>query len=104
MVARHFTRVEGGYAVSKRIRALIVFGEHDLGQRAPFPRIDLCVCRNVLIYFTPELQAHALRLFAFALRDGGYLVLGKSETARPLDASSRRWRPRCASTAARASA
>jgi two-component system CheB/CheR fusion protein len=80
VVARYFTRSDGGYEVSKRVRALVVFGEHDLGQRAPFPRIDLCMCRNVLIYFTPDLQRRALQLFAFAVRDGGYLALGKAET------------------------
>ena len=63
---------------------MTVFGQHDLGQRAPFPRIDLVLCRNVLIYFTSELQRRALQLFAFSLRDGGYLVLGKSETTSPL--------------------
>jgi two-component system CheB/CheR fusion protein len=80
MVERYFVPLDGGYEVNKRIRGLVVFGEHDLGQRAPFPRIDLCLCRNVLIYFTPELQQRALQLFAFALRDAGYLVLGKAET------------------------
>ena len=68
----------------RSIRRLVVFGQHDLGQRAPFPRIDLALCRNVLIYFTPELQRRALQLFAFALRQGGRLVLGKSETTSPL--------------------
>jgi two-component system CheB/CheR fusion protein len=62
----------------------VVFGQHDLGQRAPFPRIDVALCRNVLIYFTPELQRRALQLFAFALRDAGYLVLGKAESTTPL--------------------
>ncbi|MGH2517870.1 MAG: CheR family methyltransferase [Ktedonobacterales bacterium] len=76
---RYFTRIDGSYEVSKRLRGMVVFGQHDLGQRAPFPRIDLVLCRNVLIYFTPELQQRALRLFAFALRDGGYLALGKAE-------------------------
>ena len=61
-----------------------MFGEHDLGQRAPFPQIDLALCRNVLIYFTSDLQKRALQLFAFSLRDGGYLVLGKAETTSPL--------------------
>jgi two-component system CheB/CheR fusion protein len=84
MVERYFIPDDGGYEVNKRVRGLVVFGEHDLGQRAPFPRIDLCLCRNVLIYFTPELQKRALQLFAFALRDGGYLVLGKAETPGPL--------------------
>ena len=66
------------------MRGLLVFGEHDLGLRAPFPRIDLVLCRNVLVYFTPELQRRALQLFAFSLRRGGYLVLGKGETVGPL--------------------
>ena len=68
------------------MRGLVTFGQHDLGQRAPFPHIDLVLCRNVLIYFTPELQHRALQLFAFALREGGYLALGKAETASPLAA------------------
>ncbi|HWE60578.1 MAG TPA: CheR family methyltransferase, partial [Chloroflexota bacterium] len=84
IVERHFTEVDGAYEVKKSIRGLMVFGQHDLGQRAPFPRIDLCICRNVLAYFTVELQTRALQLFAFSLRDGGYLVLGRSESAGPL--------------------
>lgn len=84
MRSRAFTRVDGDYEILPRLRALVTFGQHDLGQRAPFPRIDLVLCRNVLIYFTQELQHRALQLFAFALRDGGYLALGKAETADPL--------------------
>ncbi|HEY8693696.1 MAG TPA: CheR family methyltransferase [Chloroflexota bacterium] len=80
MLERYFTVVEGEYEVKKRIRSLLVFGQHDLGQRAPFPNIDLALCRNVLMYFTPELQKRALQLFAFSLRDEGYLALGKAET------------------------
>ncbi len=72
------------YEVTPHLRSLVVFGQHDLGQRAPFPRIDLVLCRNVLMYFTPELQKRTLHLFAFALRDGGYLALGKAETSKPL--------------------
>jgi two-component system, chemotaxis family, CheB/CheR fusion protein len=83
LAEQYFTRLNGEYEVKKQIRALTVFGQHDLGQRAPFPRIDLELCRNVLIYFTPELQKRALQLFTFSLRDGGYLVLGKSETTSP---------------------
>jgi two-component system CheB/CheR fusion protein len=80
LVRRYFVPHEGVYEVSHAIRNLVVFGEHDLGHRAPFPRIDLVLCRNVLIHFTPELQRRALQLFAFALRPGGRLVLGPSET------------------------
>ncbi|MGI8689683.1 MAG: chemotaxis protein CheB [Thermomicrobiales bacterium] len=83
-IERYFTPLNGDFEVKKQLRALTVFGQHDLGQRAPFPRIDLELCRNVLIYFTPDLQKRVLLLFAFSLRDGGYLVLGKSETTNPL--------------------
>jgi two-component system CheB/CheR fusion protein len=83
VVARYFSEFEGDYEVKKSVRALTVFGQHDLGQRAPFPRIDLALCRNVLIYFTTELQKRALQLFAFSLREAGYLVLGKAETTTP---------------------
>ena len=79
-VERYFSEVNGAYEVRKAVRGLVVFGQHDLAQRSPFPRIDLALCRNVLMYFTPELQKRALQLFAFALRDSGLLVLGKAET------------------------
>ena len=84
LISKYFTHVDSAYQVKKRIRNLSVFGEYDLGQRAPFPRIDLVMCRNVLIYFTRELQQRTLQLFAFSLRHGGYLVLGKAETTSPL--------------------
>jgi two-component system CheB/CheR fusion protein len=83
-IDRYFVKSGEGYEVAKRIRGMTVFGQHDLGQRAPFPRIDLCLCRNVLIYFTRELQMRALQLFAFSLRDGGYLVIGKAESTGAL--------------------
>jgi two-component system CheB/CheR fusion protein len=87
LLARHFRRVDGEYEVAPEIRAMTVFGEHDLAQRAPFPRIDMILCRNVLIYFTVELQRRALQLFAFSLRDGGFLILGKSESGNPQPSS-----------------
>jgi len=84
IIERYFNKLGDVYEIKKQIRLVTVFGEHDLARRAPFPRIDLTLCRNVLIYFTAELQRRALQLFAFSLRDGGVLVLGKSETTSPL--------------------
>ena len=81
---RYFEEAGGRYQVKKPVRRMIVFGEHDLSRRSPFPNMDLCVSRNVLIYFAPELQKRALQLFAYSLRDGGALVLGKAETVHPL--------------------
>src|SRR5256714_2291303 len=83
LVARHFNAVDGVYEINKRVRSLVVFGQHDLCQRAPFPRIDLAVCRHALTTFTPDLRQRALQLFAFSLRDGGYLVLGKTDPTTP---------------------
>jgi len=83
-IERYFVRSGDGFEVAKRIRNMTVFGKHDLGKRAPFPRIDLCTCRNVLIYFTRDLQLRALQIFAFSLRSGGVLVLGKAESATAL--------------------
>ena len=77
---RYFAKTDGAYEVVKSLRSLMTFGEHDLGARAPFPRIDLILCRNVLIYFTVPMQRAALETFGFSLRDGGRLVLGPSET------------------------
>lgn len=63
---------------------MVIFGQQDLSRSAPFPRIDLVLCRNVLIYFTPELQDTVLSQFAFSLYPNGYLFLGKAETVRPV--------------------
>ena len=81
---RYFVKSDGHFEVAKRLRALMVFGEHDLGERAPFPKIDLLLCRNVLIYFAVPMQQVALETFAFSLRPGGRLALGTSETVATL--------------------
>src|SRR6266508_2619157 len=81
---RFFEPVDQGYRIVKSLRQMVIFGQQDLSRGAPFPRIDLVVCRNLLIYFKPELQQHVLDLFAYSLHQvNGYLFLGKAETARP---------------------
>lgn len=80
---RFFEHVDHGYRISKTLRQMVIFGQQDLSRSAPFPRIDLVLCRNVLIYFTPELQDYVLNQFAFSLSPSGYLFLGKAETVRP---------------------
>ncbi|MEA2654177.1 MAG: two-component system, chemotaxis family, CheB/CheR fusion protein, partial [Chloroflexota bacterium] len=81
---RYFTPSAAGFEVRKRVRSQMIFGEHDLSMRVPFPRIDLLLCRNVLIYFTPALQRLALETFAYSMRSDGRLVLGPSETVGAL--------------------
>src|SRR5262245_29607289 len=81
---RFFERIDHGYRISKTLRQMVIFGHQDLSRGVPFPRIDLVVCRNLLIYFNAELQQHVLDLFAFSLHHtNGYLFLGKAETVRP---------------------
>ncbi|MEA2630206.1 MAG: two-component system, chemotaxis family, CheB/CheR fusion protein [Chloroflexota bacterium] len=84
---RYFAPSGAGFEVVKRLRSQMIFGEHDLSTRVPFPRIDLLLCRNVLIYFTPGLQRTALETFAYSMRPDGRLVLGPSETVSVLPES-----------------
>ncbi len=80
-LARFFSKEEQHYRVSPELRAAVVFTVQDVLADPPFSRIDLVSCRNLLIYLRPEAQAKVLALFHFALREGGILVLGTSETA-----------------------
>jgi two-component system, chemotaxis family, CheB/CheR fusion protein len=80
---RYFERIDHSYRIAKTLRQMVIFGNQDLSRSAPFPRMDLVLCRNVLIYFTPELQDYVLNQFAFSLRpSNGYLFLGKAEIIR----------------------
>ncbi len=76
---RFFTKVEGGYRVSKTIRDMCIFAQQNVLNDPPFSRMDLICCRNLLIYLEPVLQGKVLSLFHYALRPGGFLVLGSSE-------------------------
>jgi two-component system CheB/CheR fusion protein len=76
---RYFERVEQRYAFRKDLRRTVIFGRNNLIQDAPISRIDLLLCRNTLMYFNAETQASILNRFHFAMNDGGYLYLGKSE-------------------------
>jgi two-component system CheB/CheR fusion protein len=79
-LSRFFTREEAGYRASRELRASIVFSVHDLVADAPFSRLDIVSCRNLLIYLRPEVQQKVISLFHFALREGAILFLGGSET------------------------
>jgi two-component system CheB/CheR fusion protein len=89
-LSRFFTREETGYRAGRELRAPIVFSVHDLVADAPFSRLDLVSCRNLLIYLRPEAQEKVLSLLHFALREGGVLFLGSSET---VGAASARFEP-----------
>jgi two-component system, chemotaxis family, CheB/CheR fusion protein len=79
LLERYFEGNGLGYVFSKDLRRSVIFGRHDLIQDAPISRIDLLVCRNTLMYLNSETQSHVLSRFSFALREGGYLMLGNAE-------------------------
>jgi two-component system CheB/CheR fusion protein len=76
---RYFVAGPQDYAFHPDLRRSVIFGRNDLVQDAPISRVDLLVCRNTLMYFTPETQSHVLSRFNFALSETGFLFLGRSE-------------------------
>lgn len=80
-LARFFTKKNDQYTISKEIRRMIIFAPHNMLSDPPFGKLDLISCRNVMIYFQPVLQRSLFAIFHSALKDGGCLFLGKSETA-----------------------
>jgi two-component system CheB/CheR fusion protein len=83
ILKKYFTKTTGGYQVSAQIRDICVFAVHNFLKDPPFAKMDLISCRNVLIYMDTFLQKKALSTFHYALREAGFLLLGKSETAGP---------------------
>ena len=77
---RFFLKDNGAYRVKKEIRDMVIFAEQDLIRDPAFSKLDLVTCRNLLIYLEPELQKQLLRLFHYALKPGGLLFLGTSES------------------------
>jgi len=83
-----FEKADHGLRIKKMLRQMVIFGSQDIGHGVPFPRIDLVLCRNLLIYFKPEKQNQVLDVFAYSLAPTqGYLFLGKAETVRPSKAT-----------------
>ena len=76
---KYFDRNGARSVFKKDLRRNVIFGRHDLLDDAPISRVDLLLCRNTLMYFNQEAQERIVSRFHFALREGGYLVLGKAE-------------------------
>jgi two-component system CheB/CheR fusion protein len=84
-LAQFFVEREQGYEISAVIRDVCVFACHNMLTDPPFANLNLISCRNVLIYMQPVLQKKMLSIFNYALKDRGFLWLGKSETNRSAD-------------------
>ncbi|QDU86728.1 Autoinducer 2 sensor kinase/phosphatase LuxQ [Pirellulimonas nuda] len=94
---RYFQPVSGGrFQVRTALRQMVVFAKHNVFKDAPFTKLDLISCRNLLIYLQPLAQKKALSLFHFGLRPRGILVLGPSESPGDLkdelESCNNRWK------------
>ncbi len=77
---RFFVREEQGFQIKKEIREMVVFALQSVIRDAPFTRLDLISCRNLLIYLESELQRRLFPLFHYSLNTHGVLFLGSSES------------------------
>jgi two-component system CheB/CheR fusion protein len=98
---QHFAKDGDRYRIRKTVRDHILFATHNVLRDPPFSRLDLVSCRNLLIYLNRDVQARVLEMFHFALKPGGYLFLGGSESAEsvtdffiPVDKKNRIYRAR----------
>jgi two-component system, chemotaxis family, CheB/CheR fusion protein len=78
---RFFTREGDHYRIGREVRDVVLFTHHSVLRDAPFSHVDLITCRNLLIYLEREIQNTVFDVFHYALRPGGYLFLGNSESA-----------------------
>lgn len=76
-----FSKEENHYQIRKDLREHVIFAPHDITSDPPFTKLDILACRNVLIYLDAELQRKLLPVFHYAVRPGGLLFIGNSESA-----------------------
>ena len=79
-IQKYFSVQKNQFEVKKRLRELVIFSRHNIVSDSPFLRLDFVSCRNMLIYFSTELQNKFFPLVHYALNDNGILFLGKSES------------------------
>jgi len=80
LLRRYFVKEGESYRVRKDIREMVTFAVQNVISDPPFIKLDLLLCRNLLIYLTSELQKKLLPLFHYALRPDGVLFLGTAES------------------------
>jgi two-component system, chemotaxis family, CheB/CheR fusion protein len=106
LLDRYFEEIGGSFIFRRDLRRAIIFGRHNVLTDAPISRVDLLACRNLLIYLDVETQARVLPRLHYAMKEGGFLFLGRAETQiaqskmfEPADLKSRLFRRRGASAA-----
>jgi two-component system CheB/CheR fusion protein len=96
LVQKYLVSRTNGYQVVERIRRMVIFSKHNVIKNPPFSRMDMVLCRNLLIYFQPSIQQKALNVLHYGLKEDGYLVLGTSESVQShqdyFEDVSRKWK------------
>ncbi|WP_448205793.1 CheR family methyltransferase [Azospirillum sp. sgz302134] len=99
LLEKYFERTNNHYVFQRELRKCVIFGRHNIVTDAPISRIDLLVCRNLLIYLESDTQSIVLPRLHYALVNDGFLFLGKAETQlarskmfEPVDLKSRIFR------------
>lgn len=79
ILGTYFFKSGDGYKVNPALRSKIVFSTHNILSDPPFSKMDLTICRNLIIYFIKELQEKVIQSLYFSVKDGGHLIMGPSE-------------------------
>jgi len=79
-LSRFFSKDGDTYKISKQVREICIFSKQDILKHPPISRLDLISCRNLFIYLQADAQKIILQKFHYALKSGGFLLLGSSET------------------------
>ncbi len=77
---KYFTKFNNGWQINKSIRDVCIFARQDISKDPPFSKLDFISCRNLLIYFSQDLQKKIIPVFHYALKPNGFLLLGTSES------------------------
>jgi two-component system CheB/CheR fusion protein len=95
-LSKYFIKMDRGYQVAPDIRDMVIFAQQNMIKDPPFTKLDIMICRNLLIYLKPEIQKKLIPLFHYSLNSSGFLFLGSAESVgnftelfKPLDLKSR---------------
>lgn len=80
LLGKYFIKEGDNFTIRPDIRQSIVFAKHNILSDPPFTKMDMVSCRNTLIYFKNKAQITAVQKLQYAVKQGGILLLGKSES------------------------
>ena len=95
-LSRYFKKDDDNFKIVESVRRTAIFSNHNILKDPPFNKVDMVMCRNLLIYFQNDVQQNVFKVLHFSLKMEGYLVLGSSEnlgnTAENFQVVSRKWK------------